>query len=373
MRVAVIFGTRPEYIKVVRLIAALRALSIQVTAINTGQHRDLLNPLFRWFEIEPDLDLKVMSERQRPSQAVAKIMSSLEPYIANFDLAIVQGDTATAFGSALCAFLNRIPVAHVEAGLRTFDKFNPFPEEAFRQKISILASLHFPPTKRALNNLKAEGITDGVHQVGNTVIDALKWSLIKDTLVPSHVQHQAGKKILLVTMHRRENIGDAHREIAEAIADFIEEQAGAYQAIFPLHANPAVQEVIRPILGGKENIQLIAPLEYPDLVHLMKRAHIIATDSGGIQEEATSLGIPTIVLRSTTERPEAIESGVCLLGGTDYDSILSKLRALASDSELYQSMNRPSNVFGDGESSREIAQIVRAYLSAIPQPSSVLS
>ncbi|MDX1917897.1 MAG: UDP-N-acetylglucosamine 2-epimerase (non-hydrolyzing) [Candidatus Caenarcaniphilales bacterium] len=357
-----IYGTRPELIKIAPVVNALRDIH-RVKLISTGQHQELLHSLYDWFELGgyPDLDLEVMRASQTPGEVISAILSGLEDKLAGLDLVIVQGDTASAMAGALGAFLHKIPVAHLEAGLRTNDRYSPFPEEIFRRQVSQLATYHFTPTQRATANLASEGIKDQVYCIGNSVIDALKFSLDKlsrlrqndpDSLtkklnLPFELRELEDKRLLLVTMHRRENLGGAHAEVAAALAEMVREYDDLL-LVFPVHPNPQVRQSIEPALKGLERVKLIDPVNYVAMCYLLDRAYMLATDSGGLQEEATSLGKPTLILRNTTERPEAVESGVCTLVGTDREKIKLELKKLFDDEVYYRQKNRPSLIFGDG-------------------------
>jgi UDP-N-acetylglucosamine 2-epimerase (non-hydrolysing) len=380
-----IFGTRPEAIKLAPLIRHLRQFPERylVKICVTAQHRHLLDQVLHAFEITPDFDLNVMAPDQTLSQSTARIIAALEPVFrqAAPHLVIVQGDTTTTFCGALAAFYHRVPVAHVEAGLRTGDLNQPFPEELNRVLTSRLSTLHFAPTSQAAENLQREGISTGVSITGNTGIDAVLY--IRDRLDPaaraaspaepraaafasvpdiSAFPDLADKRIILVTAHRRESFGPGFERICRAILRLADRSD--VRVIYPVHPNPNVQEAVNRTLHAHPNITLLEPLDYVPFVDLMRRAYIILTDSGGIQEEAPSLGKPVLVLRDKTERPEAVEAGTVKLVGTDADRIVAEARVLLEDPAEYARRSRIHNPYGDGHASERIESALRAAAEA---------
>jgi UDP-N-acetylglucosamine 2-epimerase len=361
LSVAVVFGTRPEAIKVAPVIATLSKDSrFVVRAILTGQHREMVHEIISPLGIQPDIDLDIMKPGQSLTDIVVTVLSRLDTLYAQErpDIVLVQGDTSTAFAAALAAFHRRIPVAHIEAGLRSFDLQNPFPEESNRRMISAVADLHFAPTSKAANNLTAAGVpAESVFVTGNTVIDALALALGQKTKLASPVP--PGRELVLVTLHRREAWDGGCADGSNVLVNILQgirEAASDHRDhvfVYPVHRNPRVREMAQRILSGEANVSLIEPLPYFDFVQVMARAKLILTDSGGIQEEAPSLGVPVLVLRKTTERPEALQSGNSLVGTEAAD-----IRA-AITAELRTSRPRPTSVpcpspFGDGQASERI-------------------
>ena len=328
----------------------------------SGQHRDLLAPLADWFEISFDQDLRVMSDDQSLGELTARLMHSFEPYFstARPDLVIAQGDTTTVMCAALSCFYQRIPFAHVEAGLRTFDLDNPFPEEFNRVAVTRLAQLHFCPTRRALANVLAEHACGAnVHLTGNTVIDALYFTTRKLEQAPARrFDHD-----ILLTAHRRENLGAPLANICHAVLDLCREFPHL-RVLYPVHPNPNVRATVEKLLSGHAQIRLSEPLSYPDLVAAMQQARLILTDSGGIQEEAPALSKPVLVLRAVTERPEAVELGVAKVTGTGRGDIVAAASELLRDARTYAGMARGGSPYGDGHAAARIVDVIRAYLSA---------
>ena len=367
MKTLIIFGTRPEAIKLAPLVRALRAdPAFEVVVCVSAQHRQMLDQVLAFFEIEPDYDLDLMTPGQTLPQLTARALTGLAEVFAQVepDLAIVQGDTTTSFVGGLAAFYAQVPVAHVEAGLRTGDKRAPFPEEINRVLIGHLADLHFAPTPRAVENLRREGLERDVFMVGNTGVDALLSGLkiIESRPQDAIVQHfeaiDLERRIVLVTGHRRENFGAPFRRLCEAFrklaADFPETQF-----VYPVHLNPNVQAPVREILGAAPNFTLIDPLSYPHMIWLMNRCHLIITDSGGIQEEAPSLGKPILVTRDVTERQEGVEAGAAVLVGSDFDLIVDTATGLLTDEARYLAMATPENPYGSGDACEKIRRILR--------------
>lgn len=357
----IVFGTRPEAIKLAPVISLLRKDSaIDLQVIFTGQHRTLAASIFEHFGIEIDRDLEIMTHGQSSSEIAARVLMALDPIIKEKrpNWIVVQGDTTSAVAAAMAGFYGRVAVAHLEAGLRSGVADDPFPEEMNRRLISRLASLHFVPTERNRSNLLAEGIDDNIIRVtGNTVIDAMESILAEDeaTMLPAIARAVASRnnRLVLLTTHRRENFGEGQRGIFEAIGDIVAEHADI-EVVYPMHPNPAVTEGADEYLPHHERIHRIEPVDYPRFVHLMSHAWLVMTDSGGLQEEAPALGIPTLVLRRTTERPELIESGSGEIVGIDRTAIVAAVRRLSTDSDLYTSMSQRRFPFGTGGAAAKI-------------------
>lgn len=361
MKVLSVFGTRPEAIKMAPVIRELAKYpdKIQSRVCVTAQHRQMLDQVLTLFGIVPDFDLNVMQESQSPTQVAATVLAKLEAiYQAERpDWVLVQGDTTTVAAAALGAFYAGTKVGHVEAGLRTFDKYQPFPEEINRRVASVIADVHFAPTERARENLLREGIpSNAIRVTGNSVIDALLWvaNLPYDPSTGPLRNVPWDRRLILVTAHRRENFGHGMEEICLALREIAFDFAGDVQIIYPVHLNPNVQEPVYRILGNVEGVSLIEPLEYLPLVYLMKHATLVLTDSGGIQEEAPGLGKPVLVLREVTERPEAVQAGTVRLVGANRAQIVEWTRCLLHDSEEYNKMARAVNPYGDGYAAKRI-------------------
>jgi len=368
MRILTVFGTRPEAIKLAPVIHALRAArGVDALVCTTGQHKELLEPLLDYFDLHPDARLDVMKTGQSLAELTSALLLGLDPLMKKIqpDWVLVQGDTTTAMAGALCAFYHQLRVGHVEAGLRTRERWQPFPEEINRRIAGVTAELHFAPTETARQNLLAEGIDPArVILTGNTAIDTLQMALGKTTLprtreILDWIGTGEGRRLALVTAHRRENQGQGLESICAAIRAAAQAYGGQLRFVYPVHRNPQVLEPVQRLLGGLEHVLLTEPLEYPVMAQLLGRAWMILTDSGGIQEEATSLGKPTLVLREVTERPEGLEAGVLRLTGTDPRRIRLGIDDLMADSRIYASMAKPSLAFGDG---RAAQRIVRALI-----------
>jgi UDP-N-acetylglucosamine 2-epimerase (non-hydrolysing) len=366
-KVLVIFGTRPEAIKlfpVVRALAAMPGLSVRTCV--TAQHRGLLDQVLAIADLAPDIDLDLMEPGQTLDRLTARLLTGLGDVMdaEKPDLVVVQGDTATAMTGALAAYYRKVPVAHVEAGLRSGDIYQPWPEEVNRRIVAPIAALHFAPTETAAEALRRETIApETIHVTGNTVIDALHWTADKVTADPSLAAglddiaaRFSGKRIVLVTTHRRENFGDGMAAIARAIGRIAARDDVA--VLFPVHPNPNVVSVMDDILGTRANVARIEPLDYPHFVRALGMAHIVLTDSGGVQEEAPALGKPVLVMRETTERPEGVAAGTAKLIGTDEDRIVSEIFTLLDDTSRYSAMARAHNPFGDGHAAVKIAKVV---------------
>lgn len=370
--VLVIFGTRPEAIKMAPVVAALRLHpSLNVKTCVTGQHREMLDQVLNLFGIKPDEDLAIMKSGQDLTDITSTILLKLRDVLRKIQpsIILVHGDTSTTFAASLAAFYAQIPVAHVEAGLRTHNKYSPFPEEINRKLTGALADIHFAPTETAQSNLIAEGISDAtIHVTGNTVIDALMDTVKKIDSSPgidkalcedlNFLDFQ--KKIILVTGHRRENFGQGIINICNALLEL--SNRTDVEIVYPVHPNPNIQKPVSEILAKQPNIHLIPPRDYLPFIHLLKRSYLILTDSGGIQEEAPSLGKPVLVMRDTTERPEAVEAGTVKLVGTSKEVIVNQACELLDDSILYESFSRKTNPYGDGHASARIAQIINEFL-----------
>ena len=363
IRVMTIFGTRPEAIKMAPLVLELqKRADIQSICCVTAQHREMLDAVLEIFRLKPDYDLNIMEPRQTLSTITTKCLLGMEGVLeqAGPDLVLVHGDTSTTFAGALAAFYRQIPVGHVEAGLRTWDKYSPFPEEMNRKLVGDIADLHFCPTPANRENLAREGITDGVFVTGNTVIDALKTTVRPDYQFATQALNSldyAGKRIILVTCHRRENYGQpmanimtALRRLADAFPDV--------ELVYPVHLSPVVREAAGKYLSGHPRIHLIDPLSADEMHNLMARAYLVMTDSGGLQEEAPALGRPVLVLRRETERPEAVQAGTVKLAGTEEEEIFSLAAELLSDERAYHAMAHAVNPYGDGQACRRIADAI---------------
>jgi len=366
-RIMVVFGTRPEAIKMAPVVSALRSTpGLEVIIAVTAQHRQMLDQVLELFALEPDEDLDLMIPGQTLPDLFGRILAGMSEVISRRrpDLVLVHGDTSTTFASALAAYYQKIPVGHVEAGLRTGNLYSPWPEEVNRRLTAPLATLHFAPTAQSRDNLLAEGIATGLHVTGNTVIDALLdvvRRIRSDPLLHQELQARfpfidPNKRMVLVTGHRRENFGAGFEKICIALRSLAERSD--LQVVYPVHLNPNVQEPVNRVLTGTAGVHLIPPQDYLPFVYLMTQAHLILTDSGGIQEEAPSLGKPVLVMRDTTERPEAVDAGTVRLVGTDVDRILTHVTGLLDDAEAYAAMARAYNPYGDGLAARRIAEII---------------
>lgn len=363
IKVLSIFGTRPEAIKMAPLIKELeKEERIKNYVCITAQHREMLDQVLEIFAIKPDFDLDIMQPRQDLATITTRALADLYHVIKKLkpDIVLVHGDTSTTFAGALAAFYNKIPVGHVEAGLRTHDKYSPYPEEINRVLTGKIAEMHFVPTVKNKENLIKENIKEGIYITGNTVIDALK-----HTVNPNYVFKDPELKALdfsrgkyvLVTAHRRENLGEPLENICRAIKKLVTEFSDL-KVIYPVHLNPVVRETVGAILSGIDRILLIDPIDVLDMHNLMARSHLVMTDSGGLQEEAPSLGKPVLVLRTTTERPEAVEAGTVKLVGVKEDDIYMMARRLLTEKQLYETMSKAVNPYGDGKASQRIVQAI---------------
>lgn len=364
--IAIIIGTRPEAIKMIPLYKCIKESDdLNVLLISTGQHKEMLDNMFAFFNITPDVELSVMTRNQNMSQLTAKLAVSLQNTMDDhqIDLMLVQGDTTSATIAALISFYNKVAVGHIEAGLRTNDKFSPFPEEINRRLIGVLADYHFTPTKKAETALQKECVKN-IFTVGNTVIDSLK--LTKTIVEQNEMNYElkfeyikSFEKLILVTGHRRENFGRGFQNICKSILRLSKKYPN-YLFLYPVHLNPNVRSTVVDLLQGVQNIKLIDPIPYDEMVYLMSNSFLILTDSGGIQEEAPSLNIPLLVMRDTTERTEGIDAGCARLVGTDSDKIVNEFIRLVSDNVEYNKMANAENPYGDGTSSEKIVKIIKS-------------
>ncbi|MDD7738624.1 MAG: UDP-N-acetylglucosamine 2-epimerase (non-hydrolyzing) [Fusicatenibacter sp.] len=357
--VMVVFGTRPEAIKMCPLVMELkRREGIRTVVCVTGQHQQMLQAVLDTFHVIPDYNLSIMKKSQTLFDITTLILNRIKEILEKEkpDIVLVHGDTTTTFSTALACFYMRIPVGHVEAGLRTYDLDSPYPEEFNRQAVGILAALHFAPTERAKENLLREGKKqDTIFVTGNTAIDALKCTVSENYQNP-HLDWVGDDKLLLLTAHRRENLGEPMRQMFRAILRIVEEHENV-KVIYPIHMNPAVRKIAGEVFEGNERIRLIEPLDVLDFHNFMDKSYLILTDSGGIQEEAPSLGKPVLVMRDTTERPEGVEAGTLKLVGTEEETIYREINNLFSDEE-YKKMSRAVNPYGDGFASQRITDIL---------------
>lgn len=371
MKILYVFGTRPEAIKMAPLIKEMKKDSFfDVRVCVTAQHREMLDQVLELFNIIPDYDLNLMKPKQYLSDITVGVLQGLKTVFEKWkpDMVLVHGDTSTTFAATLSAFHEKIDVGHIEAGLRTGNLYSPWPEEANRKLTSVLAKWHFSPTQHAHNNLVQEGVSsDFIHVTGNTVIDALfeVIDIIKDSpVILNKLKNKFSflddnKKIILVTGHRRENFGEGFERICHSIENIVRENDDV-QVVYPVHLNPNVQQPVNRILGSLGNVYLIEPLDYLPFVWLMNKSHIILTDSGGIQEEAPSLGKPVLVMRDTTERPEAVEAGTVKLVGTEIMTISKEINLLLRDNLYYSKMSNINNPYGDGKSAEKITKIIKS-------------
>ena len=373
IKVMTIFGTRPEAIKMAPLALELeRRENIQAICCVTAQHREMLDSVLEIFQLRPDYDLNIMQPRQTLSSITSRCITGMDEVLdkAKPDLVLVHGDTSTTFAGALAAFYHQIPVGHVEAGLRTYDKWSPFPEELNRKMVGCIADLHFCPTVSNQENLARENITTGVFRTGNTVIDALQTTVVKDFTFAEDVLNKldyVNKKVILVTCHRRENYGQPMTNIMTALRRIAEENPDC-ELVYPVHLSPVVQECARKHLSGHDRIHLIAPLSVDEMHNLMARCYLVLTDSGGLQEEAPALGKPVLVMRKETERPEAVQAGTVKLAGVEEEDIFSLACELLQDREAYDKMAHAVNPYGDGQACRRIADAIEWHFGLRDTP-----
>lgn len=363
MKVITIFGTRPEAIKMCPLILQLKkAKQIECVVCLTGQHREMLKQVMDVFAVHGDYNLDIMRENQTLSSITVNILDGLGDVLEREkpDLMLVHGDTTTSFAAALAGFYHNIPVGHVEAGLRTYDMNSPYPEEFNRQAVDLITNFYFAPTKQARQNLLKEGKKDDrIYVTGNTVIDALA-TTIQDDYYNEHLDWAKDSRLILLTAHRRENIGEPMGYMFQAVKRILLEH-GDVKVIYPVHKNPKVRKTAQEILGHMERVRLIEPLDVIDFHNFMARSYLILTDSGGVQEEAPSLGKPVLVMRNTTERPEGIEAGTLKLVGTEEEKIYQEVNQLLADQSMYSRMSKAVNPYGDGHASERIVQAIIAY------------
>lgn len=369
IKVMVVFGTRPEAIKMAPLVLELQKQSetIETITVVTAQHRQMLDQVLETFRIQPDYDLDIMGKNQSLLDITAKILEKFDPVVKEVqpDMILVHGDTTTTFAASLVAFYNQVRIGHVEAGLRTFDKYSPFPEEMNRQMTDNLADLYFAPTSESKANLLMEHHPESsIFITGNTAIDALRLTVQEDYHHQVLDQLDPQKKLVLVTMHRRENQGQPMRAVFAALREMVDAHP-ELEVVYPVHLSPAVQEAAKDILGDHDRIHLIAPLDVFDFHNLASRSYFIMSDSGGVQEEAPSLGKPVLVLRDTTERPEGVKAGTLKLVGTDPERVKEEMTALLTDHDLYQKMASARNPYGDGKASERIVQAIQHYYGLV--------
>ena len=372
IKILITFGTRPECIKLAPIIKEIENNTdrFNLTICSTGQHKEMLDQVLDFFEIKPDIFFNLMTDNQSLESLSSKVLFKMSNLLSKFnpDIILIQGDTTTAFLTALVAFYNKIKVGHVEGGLRTYNKYNPFPEEINRQLISKVADLHFVPTKKSYNNLIAEGSDPkGVFLTGNTIVDAIEWSISKIKKNKLKIESNdffkgvfsdgKNKKIILVTMHRRESFGVDIENVCHALKEIADKYENI-KIVYPVHLNPNVKNPVFKILSGLQNVILTEPLDYESFVWLMNLSSFIVTDSGGVQEEAPTFKKPVLVIRKFTERVESLELGISKLIGTDRDSIVKHISELLDNKEIYAQMIPKSNPYGDGKASERIAKII---------------
>ncbi|HCN61107.1 non-hydrolyzing UDP-N-acetylglucosamine 2-epimerase [Mammaliicoccus fleurettii] len=372
-KIMTIFGTRPEAIKMAPLVLELKNdPELQPIVVVTAQHREMLDSVLETFDITPDYDLNIMKQGQTLSEVTSRVLGGLESVIqeAKPDMILVHGDTTTTFAGSLAAFYNEVAIGHVEAGLRTWNKYSPFPEEMNRQMTGVLADLHFSPTDQSKHNLLQENKKEeSIVVTGNTAIDALS-TTVSDDYESDIINRHKGKRIVLLTAHRRENIGKPMENIFKAVRQIVEEHEDVV-VVYPMHKNPKVRNIANQILSDHERIELIEPLEVIDFHNFAANSHLILTDSGGVQEEAPSLGKPVLVLRDTTERPEGVEAGTLKLVGIEQDNVYKETKTLLTDQALYERMSIAQNPYGDGKASKRICENIKYYfdiLTEAPEP-----
>lgn len=366
LKVMTVFGTRPEAIKMCPLVLEMKKYPdlIEPLVAVTAQHREMLDQVLELFQIKPDYDLNIMTSGQTLYDVTTRALMGLKEVMeeAKPDIVLVHGDTTTTFAGALAAFYAQIPVGHVEAGLRTGNKYSPYPEEMNRKLTGAIADMHFAPTAISKQNLLKENVNpDNILVTGNTVIDALQATVQKDYVFEDaefNKVFESGRRLILMTTHRRENLGEPMRHVYKALKSVLETHEDV-EAIFPVHKNPKVREIVQQELGGLDRVHLIEPMDYEPFANLMAKVDIVLTDSGGIQEEAPALGKPVLVLRDTTERPEAVSAGTVLLVGTAYEDVLRETNMLLDNAEHYREMAEAANPYGDGKA---CARIIRAIL-----------
>lgn len=363
-KVMLVFGTRPEAIKMCPLVNELKTRKqLETVVCVTGQHRQMLDQVLEAFQVEPDYDLSIMKERQTLFDVTTNILNNIKEVLEKEkpNVVLVHGDTSTTFVTALACFYLQIPVGHVEAGLRTYNIYSPYPEEFNRQAVSIISQFNFAPTELSKNNLLKEGKKEEtIFVTGNTAIDALKTTVREDYTHPD-LEWASDSRLIMITAHRRENLGEPMKHMFRAIRRVMDEHPDV-KAIYPIHMNPVVREIADSILGDDERIRIIEPLEVPDFHNFLNRSYMILTDSGGIQEEAPSLGKPVLVMRDTTERPEGIAAGTLKLVGTEEETIYQNFKSLLENKDEYEKMSKASNPYGDGFACKRIADILEEKL-----------
>lgn len=359
-RIMVVFGTRPEAIKMCPLVKELKSREkLDTVVCVTGQHREMLDQVLNAFGVVPDYNLSIMKEKQTLFDVTISILEKMKAVLEEVkpDVVLVHGDTSTTFVTALGCFYLQIPVGHVEAGLRTYNIYSPYPEEFNRQAVGIVAKYNFAPTDMSKENLLKEGKDSStIHVTGNTAIDALK-TTVRDDYAHEQLDWASGSRLIMITAHRRENLGEPMRNMFKAIKRIVDEYPDI-KAIYPIHMNPVVREAANEILGNNDRVRIIEPLEVLDFHNFLSKSYLILTDSGGIQEEAPSLGKPVLVMRDTTERPEGIAAGTLKLVGTDEENIYNNFKLLLEDKEEYEKMSKASNPYGDGYASKRIADVL---------------
>lgn len=359
-KVMLVFGTRPEAIKMCPLVKELKKREeLQTIVCVTGQHRQMLDMVLEAFDVTPDYDLSIMKDKQTLFDVTTNILNRIKEVLEKEkpDVVLVHGDTSTTFVTALACFYLQIPVGHVEAGLRTYNIYSPYPEEFNRQAVSIISKFNFAPTELSEQNLLKEGKDpDSIYVTGNTAIDALK-TTVRENYTHPELEWAKGSRLIMITAHRRENLGEPMRHMFKAIRRVMDEHPDV-KAIYPIHMNPVVREIADEFLGGDDRIHIIEPLDVLDFHNFLSRSYLILTDSGGIQEEAPSLGKPVLVMRDTTERPEGIAAGTLKLVGTEEETIYNEFSRLLSDKEEYEAMSKASNPYGDGHACERIADVL---------------
>lgn len=364
IKVMSIFGTRPEAIKMAPLVKELeKREEIESIVCVTAQHRQMLDQVLETFQIKPDYDLDIMKQGQTLSDITSKVLAGMEDVIKKVkpDIILVHGDTTTTFAGALAAFYNQVAIGHVEAGLRTYNKYSPFPEEMNRQMVDCLTDMYFAPTNLSKNNLLKQNIDESkIYVTGNTAIDAMTTTVKEDYTHPELEWIKEDERLILVTAHRRENLGDPMRQIFKAIRRIVDEFQDV-KVLYPIHLNPKVRDVAHEVFDGCDRVKLIEPLEVFDFHNFINKCYIIMSDSGGVQEEAPSLGKPVLVLRDTTERPEGIDAGTLKLVGTNEDNIYKEAKILLTDKKTYEKMSMASNPYGDGHASERIVDAIINY------------
>ncbi|MGM9551568.1 MAG: non-hydrolyzing UDP-N-acetylglucosamine 2-epimerase [Clostridia bacterium] len=359
-KILLVFGTRPEAIKMCPLVKELKERkNVETVVCVTGQHRQMLDAVLTAFSVVPDYDLSIMKERQTLFDITTNILNSIKEILEKEkpDVVLVHGDTSTTFVTALACFYLQIPVGHVEAGLRTYNIYSPYPEEFNRQAVSIISKYNFAPTQLSKENLIREGKReDSIFVTGNTAIDALK-TTVREDYTHEELEWAKGSRLITITAHRRENLGEPMRQMFRAIKRIIDEHSDV-KAVYPIHMNPVVRSAAQEILGDSDRIHIIEPLDVLDFHNFLSRSYLIITDSGGIQEEAPSLGKPVLVMRDTTERPEGIKAGTLKLVGTEEETIYNAFKLLLENKDEYEKMSKASNPYGDGFASKRIADIL---------------